>query len=314
MEIGGYLELEKFEGQEFYSNLVAVNTGRNALLYILKARNIKKLYIPYFLCDCVSKMCERYGYSYEYYHISDDFHPIFEKRLSEQEFLYVVNYYGQLSNEIILAMKEKYRNIIVDNVQAFFQTPVKGIDTIYSCRKYFGVPDGAYVSTDAEMYEELKIDISNQRMQHVLGRFEECASDYYDVFQKNDIYFEQLELKRMSLLTQNILKVIDYDNVCKKRENNYMILENMLGELNGIKFTKPVGPYMYPFYTNNGMDLKRKLAKKKIYVATLWPNVMGTKCVFEKDLAENILPLPCDQRYDEKTIKYMANYVLDLLK
>lgn len=38
--------------------------------------------------------------------------------------------------------------IILDNTQSFFQKPISGIDTIYSCRKYFGVPDGAYLSTN----------------------------------------------------------------------------------------------------------------------------------------------------------------------
>ena len=54
-EIGGYLEFEKFNGKEYYSRLLAVNNARNALLYLLRVRKIKKIYIPYFLCDSVFK-------------------------------------------------------------------------------------------------------------------------------------------------------------------------------------------------------------------------------------------------------------------
>jgi hypothetical protein len=66
-----------------------------------------------------------------------------------------------------------------------------------------------------------------------------------------------------------------------------------------MKLTAPEGPYAYPFYCENGMQIKKMLAKQKIYVATLWPNVLEMDGTVEKDLAENILPLPCDQRYDE---------------
>ena len=143
-EIGGYFELEQFSGKEYYPDLIALNNARNALLYILKARKIKKIYIPYFLCDSVANICEREGYSYEYYSIDERFLPIFDKTLCPDEYLYIVNFYGQINNQTLKTLKQKYYNVIFDNVQAFFQKPVKGIDTIYSCRKFFGVPDGGY--------------------------------------------------------------------------------------------------------------------------------------------------------------------------
>ena len=42
------------------------------------------------------------------------------------------------------------------------------------------------------------------------------------------------------------------------------------------------------------MAVKRSLAKKKIYVPTLWPDVDAPAGNIEKDYAENILPLPDD--------------------
>ena len=86
-EIGGYFGLEQFNGVEYYSDLIAVNNGRSALLYILKSKNIKKLYIPFFLCDSVSQMCEREGYEYEYYNVKSDFMPSFDKSLKKNEYL-----------------------------------------------------------------------------------------------------------------------------------------------------------------------------------------------------------------------------------
>ena len=206
-EIGGYLELEEFSGREYYPDAVPVNNARNGLLYLLKAGGIQKLYIPYYLCDSVSSLCEREGYSYDFYPIHEDFTPCFDRCPKDGEYLYVVNYFGRLDETKILELKSKYGNIILDNVQAFFQRPVSGIDTLYSCRKFFGVPDGGYVATDARMEEDIPIDVSMDRMRHILGRFEgSSASDFYGDFKANDHGFRTLELRMMSRLTHNLLR------------------------------------------------------------------------------------------------------------
>ena len=298
MEIGGYFGLEPLISNEYYKDLIALNTARNALLYILKARKIQKLYIPYYLCDSVSEMCNREGYTYEFYHINSGFLPVFEKDLSDNEYLYIVNYYGQISNEQIKNLQAKYKRIIIDNVQSFFQIPIHGIDTIYSCRKFFGVPDGAYLSTDCLLEEELPEDVSSGRLKHLLGRFETgSASTYYQDFKKNDESIKTLELRTMSKLTHNFLGAIDYDKVKKIREENYLFLHEQLKGTNRLNLTMPEGPYAYPFYCENGMELRRELAEQKIYVPTLWPNALCSDDLITKDYAVNILPLPCDQRY-----------------
>jgi len=309
-EIGGYFGLEPLISREYYPDLIALNNARNALVYLLKARSIRKLYIPYFLCDSVSKVCDREGCPYEYYHIGRDFLPVFEKTPADGEFLYVVNFYGQISDEKITELKRLYKNVIFDNVQAFFQRPVAGIDTVYSCRKFFGVPDGGYLSSDARLDELIPKDTSKDRMKHILGRFEGSAGEYYADFKANDHSFVELELREMSALTHNILGAIDYDRVREEREVNYRTLESALGTVNHLSLTAPVGPYCYPFYCENGMAVKQRLAEKKIFVATLWPNVLELNGSIEKEYAENILPLPCDQRYTEEDMLFVADEII----
>lgn len=311
-EIGGYFGLEEFSGREYHQNLIGVNSGRNALLYVLKAKKIEKLYIPSFLCDTVYKLCERENFSFEFYSIDENFQPVFNKKLSNNEWLYIVNFYGQISNKKIKQYKKKYGNIIFDNVQAFFQKPVKNIDTVYSCRKFFGVPDGGYVSTDTLLDETLEIDYSNERMKHILGRYEKTGSEFYSDFQKNDESFYQIGLKKMSKLTKNILRAVDYSFVKSTRNQNYAYLEAKLGKYNKLKLTAPDGPYCYPFYCNNGAEIKQKLAKQKIYIPTLWPNVLEQGDELETNYAKNILPIPCDQRYTKEDMDKIASEIITL--
>lgn len=311
-EIGGYFGLENLICNEYYKNLVALNSGRNALLYLLRARNVKKIYIPYFLCDSVTDMLNMHDYDFECYNINSDFTPIFNKIINNDECLYVVNYYGQLDNDKVICLKEKYNHIILDNTHAFFQKPIEYIDTIYTCRKFFGVPDGAYLSTDIKIKDKLKIDISKDRMIHILGRYEGAASEYYNDFQNSDKAFNSEPLKYMSKLTHNILGAIDYERVREIRNKNYTYLDDKLGIHNKLKLNTPDGAFAYPFYMENGTDIRRKLASRKIYIPVLWPNVLSgvSGDGIGQDYAANILPLPCDQRY---TINDM-NYIIQELK
>lgn len=301
MEIGGYLELEEFTGSEYYSGLKALNTGRNALAVLIRCKGIKRLYIPEYLCDSVYKVCVRENCEYEFYKVTRDFQPEFNKSLAHDEWVYVVNYYGQVTNE--KELKKKYARMIYDNVQAFFQKPIKGIDTIYSCRKFFGVPDGAYLASDVNIH--LPADVSKDRMVHILGRFEACASDYYNDFTANDVSFYDLEPKAMSKLTHNILRAVNYEEVKKRRESNFAFYHERLKDKNPISLKCPVGPYMYPFYSENGKELKKKLQQKKIYIPTLWPDAVQFGGL-AREYSENILPLPCDQRYTAEDLKHIV--------
>lgn len=311
-EIGGYFGLDQLIDRPYHKNMIELNTGRNALLYLIKSKKIKKTYLPYYLCDSVSHILKKYEYEFEYYHVDKEFNPIFDKKLGHDEYLYIVNYYGQLTNEKINYLKNKYSRIIIDNTHAFFQKPIEKIDTIYSCRKFFGLPDGAYLSTDCQLDEELEVDISKDRMSHILGRFEGLASDYYNDFQENDKSFKYTPLKYMSNLTRNILGAIDYEKVTKTRDENYSYLESKLKEINKLKLIRPEGAFAYPLYIENGIEFRKKLAVKKIYIPTLWPNVTrdNVKASIEYDYAANILPLPCDQRYGVEDMGYLVNNIV----
>lgn len=313
-EIGGYFGLEKLISNEYYLDLAAVNNARCALLYIIKAKHYNKVYLPYFLCDSVRLVLERERISFEEYRIDREFLPLLDINTKSDEVVYIVNYYGLICDEQLISLKNRYGNIVVDNAQAFFAKPIKGIDTLYSCRKFFGVPDGGYAYTDAEFQENIPVDVSMERMKHILGRFEgNCASDYYDFFNNNDESFKEIELRHMSKLTHNILGAIDYQAAKRQRERNFLFLSKALGERNFLNIDCPPGPYAYPFYIHNGMKIKKLLAKRKIYVATLWPNVIGTGLDLETELAENILPLPCDQRYSELDMQTLVDTIKELI-
>lgn len=97
-EIGGYLEMEHFHGDILHGNAIALNCGRNALAYIILAKKIKRIVLPYYMCDSVIDTCVKLGVAIRYYHIRDDFLPADVIDIESDEWLYMVDYYGQIQN------------------------------------------------------------------------------------------------------------------------------------------------------------------------------------------------------------------------
>lgn len=315
-EIGGYLELEEFTGEEYYPGLYKANLGRTALLWLLESRNCKKLLLPYFLCDSVIAACREADIRLEFYHLDDTLSPQLDpsRKLKDGEWLYLVNYYGQLTDEKIQFYKDTWQQIIVDHTHAFYQRPLPGVDTLYSCRKFFGLSDGAYISTDAVLTSGKPQDISHERMSHILGRYETDAGTYYQKMLDNASTYHHMEIRTMSRLTQNLLKAIDYRAVKERRERNYQLLAKLLPSENPFTRTVPEGPFAYPYYHRDGIHLRKELAKRKIFVPTNWSNVLKDLPAdsSEYDWAANILPLPCDQRYGEEEMRHLADTLTKL--
>lgn len=313
VEIGGYIELDTYRLPMLHENAIKLNCGRNALAYLIESKNIKKVYIPKFNCDCITDLCKRMNIDFDTYSIDKSFRPIFNKELNAGECFYLINYYGQISNTEIEVYKGKYKNIIVDNAQAYFQMPVEGIDTLYTCRKFFGVSDGAILYTDKKLNRKLDIDESFNRMRFVLGRFERSASEFYIESSENNDLFDNESIKYMSKLTQNLLHGIDYGYVGKKRTTNFEYLDKIFKDKNQLQLCTPNGAFMYPLLVSNGAEIRKELQQKKIYIPVLWPNVLN-ECSgesIEYNFAKNILPLPCDQRYSEEEMEYMSKLILE---
>ena len=313
-EIGGYIELDTYIGREYHEGALALNSGRNALIYLIRAKQMKKLYLPYYCCSSIFDSCKKESVDISYYPIDKSLRPILQKELAKDQWLYIINYYGQLSNQEIAGYKEQYQRVIVDSAQAFYQPFVPGVDTIYTCRKFFGVADGAYLYTDAEEIS-LERGYSYDKMLFLHGRYEKTANEFYGGYVENNRRMQTEPLQLMSKLTQNLLRGLDYDRIAEIRENNFRYLHHVLEKINEINVIIPYGAFAYPLYVKNGKLIREALRKKRIYIPVLWPNVcnMCKKSQFEYDLTWNLLPLPVDQRYDRSDMDVILNTLGELL-
>lgn len=311
-EIGGYLELEHFTGEEYHQNALRFNTATNALLWLLKKRDYRKIYFPEFLCASVfNAVKECTDSEIVFYTVDDSLFPVLETVLPEDEVLYVVNYYDRMTPDFIKQLRSRAASLILDNVQAFFQQPLAGVDTLYSCRKWFGVPDGAYLYTDLPQECELSPMSAHAMMGHLDGRFEEGANVWYAAFQRNEEYLLHAPEAGMSLLTRNLLRAVDYAKAAVRRQENFRILDEAFAEVNLLKSNFADVPFMYPLRLREeqAQQVRSKLLEAKIYIPVLWPNLNGSGA----RLGRSILPLPVDQRYTKSDMIYLAECVKEVL-
>lgn len=313
-EIGGYIEIEKNRGELFHDGAVCLNSGRSCLEYLIDVYNIKTIWLPKLNCDTVALRCKEKSVSVYTYSVNLDFSFDIPK-LHENDWLYVINYYGQLDTERINRIRLVHSNVIVDNVQAFYQSPIDGVPTFYTCRKFFGVPDGAFLYTEKHIKNKLELDVSYDRMSHLLGRFEKKAEDFYDSYKENESKFIEIPMREMSRLTENLLRGINYRDIKKRREDNWGFLHNGLAEINMLKINRVPGPFAYPLFVDNGVLIRKKLIERNIFIPILWPNVLeeNDEESAEYQLANNILPLPVDQRYDENDMGYVLESIMELI-
>jgi hypothetical protein len=301
--IGGFFELELNKGQEYHMNALRLNTGRNAFAYVLKAKGYSKVFLPYYTCEVMLEALKKTGIQYELYKLDKKLYPALKfSGLTDRDVVVYTNYFG-ICDENVNKIAKENSNLIIDNSQAFFSQPIKHIDTFYSARKFFGVPDGAYLYTGKLCEGDFGQDISYARFEHLLGRIDTGAEQFYRSFKSNDLLLSGQDIKWMSNLTNRLLQSINYKEVAAVRQDNFRFLHSKLHNTNLLKFEfgKDNVPLVYPYLVQNGNEIKRKLNERKIFIPTYWPDVLVTtkKDSWEYFLTDNLISLPIDQRYGE---------------
>ena len=311
--LGGYFGLELPQFEEYHKKALCLNTGRNCLEYILISHGYKKVYLPFYVCDVVLEPFRKLGVQYEFYHVNDHLELREHIPLNLDEALLYVNYFG-LKQPYVDFLAEKYGpRLIIDNTQAFYAKPVAGIDTFYSCRKFFGVPDGAYLYTDKSLDEEFETDESYNRMSHLLKRIDLGAEFGYDDFRMNEDRLSGQPIRQMSRLTHRIMRSIDYQSAARRRRENYEYLHQHLANTNKLQLTlgKTDVPMVYPYLSADSV-LRDKLLENKIFVARYWPNVLQWTSSDELEycFTLHIQHLPVDQRYDLNDMDRILDFLI----
>lgn len=318
VEIGGYFGLDLPQHSDAFPNAIKLQSGRAALHAALECAGIKRVMLPAYICDSVIQAVVDAGAVVETYRLDDSLYPnALQDSLPEKCALLYVNYFGLCAANVTRLLQVIPSNqLIIDNSQALFAHPTNALATIYSPRKFVGVPDGGLLVTSGL---EINVPVDEDggslaRMRHLLLRMAYTAQDGYTDYLESEKSLKNTQPLRMSRLTKRILASVDMTMVKRRRRENYLALSTSLGKYNNIKWEldSEAVPLCYPLVVRHDVhQLKRNFVGKGIYIPTYWPDAKPrVSDGIEHRLTNCCLAVPCDQRYSLDQMSYLADEIV----
>lgn len=311
MEIGSFIELQFPCGKEYYSDkkfcgmdVVRLNSGRCAIYHACTVLECDTAWLPFYQCETVRSFLLKKGIKVKYYHIDKDFNPI-DINQGPCECVVLVNYFGIMSKTRMTLLANNYKNVIIDNSQAFFAEPIEECINVYSARKFVGVPDGAYVIGDdatkcSKSYEQ---GYSSDTASFMLSRIEYgCEGKTYKMRTENEERIDREDVRLMSKLTHTILDGTDYGSIIQKRKENFEFVKSELECINKLSVDAYLSddcvPMVYPLVVEDECLLSFLIANKH-FQGRWWKYVLGevSPACFEYYLSRYMIPITIDQRY-----------------
>ena len=312
-QIGGFLELElPTKASNYHSGAIALTTGRSCLHLILKRCRPSKIYFPFYTCNATYEPAKLCGVTQEYYGINEQLEPITFPKLNANEFFLYVNYFG-IKNTAVDELIQLYGcQLIIDNTQAFFQTKYPTPWSFNSARKFFGVPDGAYLYSKFNLNPQLEPNLRVQ-YQHLIERLIGNLDSAYPIFQDNERILDS-SIMSPSPLSLRLLENIDYKAVKERRNQTFKFVHNYVGQYNNIDIDVGSidGPMCYPLITSKPID-KKQLYEYGFFIPVYWKEILEKHVSgfeIEKYIASHLTAIPVDQRYYSADLLPLLNCLL----
>lgn len=318
-EIGSFLELQLPSGREWYTgdiDIARLNTGRMGILYAFRVTGCKRIWLPIYQCDSIRETFKKMGVEMCFYHQDRLFNPIDIKSTDEDAVL-LVNYYGIMSSQRMAELAKSYKHPIIDCAQAFFCKPIDNALMVYSCRKFVGAPDGAYViGEDAHKYvEEYPQCYSSDTSVFLLKRIEYgCEGQAYEARSLNEQRLDSEECMKMSKLTWTLMDAEDYARNRRKRKENFDYAHKLFETINKIDPTRYIDdetvPMVYPLVVEED-DLLQTLQAAKHFQGHWWSYICEEQPEdsFEYWISRYVIPITIDQRYGKDELDYLADII-----
>lgn len=313
--VGGYLELELPRGGSFFHDeALLYQSARAAFRALLQAKSPARVFVPEFICDSMITPLIDEGVSYLRYELDEALYLPKIASLEKDDIILYVNYYGTCQAQVDRVLKSfPSDQVVLDFSQAFFDPPrERALATLYSPRKFFGVPDGGMLISALDVpAPETQDDNSIYRLPHLLKRLYADPEDGYEDYIQAERSLDETTPRAMSDLTRRLIESIDFEWTREQRFANFSYVHTVLGDLNEFSINDSLltAPLCYPFSRGNAR-IREQLLRNRVFVPTYWSEAQKhVGAGFYDRNIESLLPLPVDQRYGEEDMDLMISLV-----
>lgn len=322
-EIGGYFGLDLPVYPDLYPEAMQFQSGRAAIRAVLECAGIERVMVPAYVCDSVIKAVADAGAVVETYALDEALYPRdLPRQLPERCAVLYVDYFGLCRNNVQRLLGEiPGDRLIIDSSQALFAPHEDVLATIYSPRKFAGVPDGGLLKTAPSLNVAVPVEedrASLERMRSLLLRMAYSAREGYADFQKIAVSLKDTTPLRMSRLTRRLMQSIAWEQVGRQRRENFQAIARKLDAINDRQWTlgEHDVPMCYPL-TLRGSTTERiraELLERNIFVPVYWQDALAriTPGTIEATLIHKTFFLPIDQRMERTQAESLGALVLEL--
>lgn len=316
-------------------------SGRSAIYTVLcqEGLNNTTVLLPYFTCDTITEVFIKAGCRIVRYkvnrnltcNVDDIFNCI---NSYNPRIVFLQDYFGfETLNSIQAVVDEIHKNngiVITDLTHSLFSRFKKNISDIYvmSLRKFFAIPCGGVivskkkynttVSSELQKIDELSFKAFAHKKDYIFEKTQLGKSYYLTEYKMLHSCISIISQLSISKAGQEVIKQVDKNKLGIIRRRNYNYLRNILKDNNYIETimgeaTNLVTPLFFPIYVKNGMRdrLKSFLVSNDVYTPVIWPKDRFLD-VSDSDgdfIYDNILCIPCDQRYDLNDMQRIINLI-----
>ncbi len=200
---------------------------------------------------------------------------------------------------------------------------------LFSPRKLVGVSDGGLLTPCSDRANVLTgiCSVRDLRgmadvVQPQLARFEDEDEAHNEVWyglNKSKEASLPISDRRISRLTWGLLGLLDANSIAERRRQNFAMLAAQLRAWGLLPDQQPLYvPFGYPVRLPPGQraTVRAYLHERRIFPAVHWTELPSPANEFpsEHGLADELLTLPCDQRYGEAEMNRLAETFLDAMR
>ena len=332
-----------------YNNIQLFDSGRSAieaLLIVLKKKfpGLQKALLPAYLCDSIiypfesqNIICDFYDFSFSSTFTFEEL----ENKLDQNDIIYFVDYFGfpvsDKMNHLLMKASKNGKIVIHDKTHSLFSKKEQVRDSFYyvgSLRKWMGIPSGGFssnIDVDFQFGDSSDNSFWKIRKNALQLKKEYKDSDYQNKKLKLDAMTKFNDAEHL-LDTERTIFNMDEESICRwskldvdsmihQRRENYEVLLRGLENVPDIKILFPIlsegiCPLFFPIIYSSRKELQTKLAESSIYCPIHWPipkQVEVNKYPYAKDIYNNILSIPCDQRYTVSDMNKIVNKIKEVL-
>jgi hypothetical protein len=301
--------------------------ARSAVYLVANLLKPARVWLPSYICGTILPALEQTAV--HFYPVRSDLSvPEFQSP-GEGDLVIIVDYFGVLADRSVLAFaKSRGAWVLEDACQALLTEGVGEMADflMFSPRKFLGVPDGGILTARTNL-DTTSISLSPPPPEWALKtlragfnrwKFDVDGGDrcWFTLFQETERDGPVGNFAISDLASLLLRYAFDYSTIARKRRENYVALEQTLGEAAVFPVLSPGEvPLGFPVRLKRRDTVRAALFDQHCYPTIHWPidGVVPPEFAESHELSQEILTLPCDQRYSTDDMRRLSQAVLGAL-